>query len=145
MRNGWCGELLGEAAEGGGFVGEFGEDLVEFGDFQDFFDSGGKADDFHAAALFNYAHVIADQFADAGAVEILEAGEIEDQVFVTLGEEAKNGVAEGSGFKRGEAPGNFDERNLFRLTDGDLEAQLGISKGLESSQENQCSRNRWIW
>src|ERR1700686_1371534 len=108
---------LGEALEGGGFVGKFGEDLVELRDLQNFFHLWRKADHFHRAARFHHIQIGANEFADAGAIEIIERGEIQKNIFVALLEQPLDGFSQGLGLKKREAAADLDKRNGVCLPD----------------------------
>jgi len=53
-------------------------------DFENFFDLGRQADYFHLSALFDYGNVNARELADSGAIQILQSGQVQDDVLVTL-------------------------------------------------------------
>ena len=63
-----------KAGARGSLIWEIGENLVKMSDLENLFDFRRKADDPHRASFFHHRHVIAHQFADAGTVEIIEAG-----------------------------------------------------------------------
>src|ERR1700733_671986 len=73
----------GATAEGGQgffFVGEGGDGLDQAREFKDFADVAGGIQELEAAALALESYERADQSADAGAVHLCDAGEIDEDV-----------------------------------------------------------------
>ncbi len=75
---------VGYAATEGGygfcFVGEGGDGLDQARQFEDFFDVAGGIENFQAAALAFETDEGAHERADAGAVDLRDAGEIDDDI-----------------------------------------------------------------
>ena len=94
--------LLGEEVVEGFYGGEFVffdiEDGVELGDLEDVANFLGEAEEFEFATGVADGGEAADQFADAGGVEVIDVGEIEDNFFLARGDELADGVAELTGF-----------------------------------------------
>jgi len=63
---------------------EIPEDLIEVRDFENFLDLGRQADYFHLPTLFDYGNVNASELADSRAIQILQIGQVQDNVLVTL-------------------------------------------------------------
>ena len=117
---------LGKTFESRLFIGKFRENLVELRDLQNFFHFRRQTHHFHGPALFNYSEIVANEFADAGTIEIIEPLQIQDNVVFALAKEALNRVAKGLAFKRSEAAADVHERHLIRLPDLDGEAQIRV-------------------
>jgi hypothetical protein len=94
--------LLGEEVVEGFYGGEFVifdvEDGVELGDVEHVLDFLGEAEELEFTAGVADGGEAADQFADAGGVDVIDMGEVEDDFFLALGDELADGVAELSGF-----------------------------------------------
>ncbi len=89
--------------------------MVQLCDLKNFLDLWRQTDHFHRAAFFYHAEIIADQFADAGTVEIFEAGQVENYILVALLEEAVDGVAKRSRFIGCEPPFDVHHGYFFRV------------------------------
>src|ERR1700722_4734305 len=72
------------------------EDAVKLRDLQDFFDLRRQADHLHIAALLDHAHVAVHEGADAGAVEVHQVADVEDNLFVALAHQVADGLAKDS-------------------------------------------------
>ena len=90
------GEKVVEGLHGGEFVVFDVEDGVELGDVEHVLDFLGEAEELEFAAGVADRGVAADQFADAGGVDVIDMGEVEHDFFLALGDELVNGVAEPS-------------------------------------------------
>jgi hypothetical protein len=94
--------LLGEEVVEGFYGGEFVvfdvEDGVELGDVEDVLNFLGEAEEFEFAAGVADSGEAADQFADAGGVDVIDVGEVENNFFLAGGDEFADGVAKVSGF-----------------------------------------------
>jgi len=92
------GEEVVEGFDGGEFVVFDVEDGVELGDVEDVLNFLGEAEEFEFAAGVADGGKAADQFADAGGVDVIDVSEVEDDFFLTIGDKLADGVAEFSGF-----------------------------------------------
>src|SRR5882757_1588778 len=92
------GEEVVEGFYGGEFVIFDVEDGVELGDVEDVLNFLGKAEEFEFAAGVADGSEAADQFSDAGRVDVIDVGEVEDDFFLAFGGELADGVAELSDF-----------------------------------------------
>src|SRR5437867_151374 len=98
---------------------KFRENLIEVRDFENFFDFGRQADYFHLSALFDYGNVNARELADSRAIQILQIGQIQDDVLVTLLQKSGDEIAKRSGFKRGQPARDVHERDNTGLANPD--------------------------
>ena len=71
------------------------EDGVELGNVEDVVDFLGEVEEFEFAAGVADCGEAADEFAHAGAVEIVDVGEVEDDFLLAMGDEIADSVAEG--------------------------------------------------
>jgi hypothetical protein len=114
------GEEVVEGFYGGEFVVFDVEDGVELGDVEDVLNFLGEAEELEFAASVADGGEAADQFADAGGIDVIDVGEIEDDFFLALGDELADGVAEKSGFvAESDASGNVDDGNVADIASGD--------------------------
>ena len=96
------------------------EDGVELGDVEDVVDFGGEVEEFEFASGVADGGEAADQFADAGAVDVVDAGEVEDDLLFAFGDEGADGVAEIADFlAEDDAAGDIE--------DGDVSDFAGIN------------------
>jgi hypothetical protein len=92
------GEEVVEGADGGEFVVFDVEDGVELGDVQDVVDLLGEIQELEFASGVADGGETADEFSDAGAVDVIDADEVEDNLFLALGDEGADSVAEIANF-----------------------------------------------
>jgi hypothetical protein len=116
--------LLGEKVVEGFYRGEFVvfdvEDGVELGDLQDVVNFLGEAVKLKFAAGVADRGKAADQFADAGGVNVIDLGEVEDNLFLAGGDELTNGVAKLSGFvAEGDATDEVEDGDVADFARGD--------------------------
>jgi hypothetical protein len=116
--------LLGEEVVEGFYRGEFVvfdvEDGVELGDVEDVLNFLGEAEEFEFATGVADGGVAADQFADAGGVDVIDIGKIEDDFLFAFGDELVDGIAELSGFvAEGDASVNVDDGDVADFARGD--------------------------
>jgi len=116
--------LLGEEIVEGFYRGEFVvldvEDGVELGDLQDVVNFLGEAVKLEFAPRVADRGKAADQFADAGRVDVIDLGEVEDDLFLASGDELANGVAKLSGFvAEGDAAGEVEDGHVADFARGD--------------------------
>ena len=88
------GEEVVEGLYGGEFVVLDVEDGVELGDVEDVLDFLGEVEEFEFAAGVADGGEAADEFSDAGAVDVVDADQIEDDFLLALGDEVADSVAE---------------------------------------------------
>jgi hypothetical protein len=112
-------------------VGKFRKNLVEVRDLENFFDVTRKADHFHFAAGFKNGDIEARKFADAGAVEILQGAQIEDEMLAAFAEKARDVFAEDADFEKCEAAAKIDERGWSRMPDCGGKVQVFFSRTVE--------------
>ena len=91
---GLLGEEVVEGTHGGEFVVFDVEDGVELGDVEDVVDFLGEVEEFEFAAGVADGGEAADQFSHAGAVDVIDAGEVENDLLLALGDEGADGIAE---------------------------------------------------
>ncbi len=118
-------KLFGEEVVEGFYGGEFVvfdvEHGVELGDVEDVVNFFGEAEEFEFAARVADGGEAADQFADAGGVDVIDAGEIEDDFFLAVGDELVDGLAEASGFvAEGDAAVEVEDGDVTDFASGDL-------------------------
>jgi hypothetical protein len=92
------GEEVVEGFYGGEFVVFDVEDGVELGDVEDVLNFFGEAEEFEFAAGVADGGEAGDEFADAGGVDVVDVGEVEDDFLFAFGDELADGVAEFSCF-----------------------------------------------
>jgi hypothetical protein len=108
----FCEEVV-EGADGGEFVVFDVEDGVELGDVKDVLHFLGEAEEFELASGFADGGEAADKFSDAGAVDVVDAGEIEDDLLLAFSEEIANGVAEVADFiAKDDAPVDVEDHDV---------------------------------
>jgi len=99
------------AVDGGPFFGLNVEDGVEPRDLEDVVDALGQVQEFQLAAGGADSGESADQFADAGAVDIVHVGEIQQDLLFSRGDQFLDGVAEGrASFTESDSTTEIDDR-----------------------------------
>jgi len=107
------GEEVVEGADGGEFVVFDVEDGVELGDVEDVLDLLGEVEELEFSAGVADGGEAADEFTDAGAVDVVDTLEVEDDFFLALGDEAADGVAEVADFvAEDDASGDVEEGDV---------------------------------
>ena len=114
-------ELFGEEVVEGSYGGEFVvfdiEDGVELGDVEDVVDFLGEVEEFELAAGVADGGEAADEFSDAGAVDVVDALEVEDYFLFVAGDEVADGVAEIADFvAEDDAAGNVEDGHVSDFT-----------------------------
>jgi len=150
-----CHNLLGEevveGADGGELVVFDVEDGVELGDVEDVLDLLGKVEEFEFSAGVADGGEAADKFADAGAVDVVDALEVEDDFFLALGDEVADGVAEVADFvAEHNASGDVENGDVsnFAGFDGQghgwykLTLMAGLVVAAEGQVNGKCARFR---
>ena len=123
--------LLGEEVVEGFYGGEFVvfdvEDGVELGDVEDVLHFFAEAVEFEFAAGVADGGVAADQFADAGGVDVIDVGEVEDDLLFAGGDEFADGVAEQAGFvAEGDAAVEIEDGDVADFAGGDGHRKWGL-------------------
>ena len=92
------GEEVVEGSHGGEFVVFDVEDGVELGDVEDVVNFLGEVEELEFASGVADGSEAADELSDAGAVDIVDAHQVEDNSLFAFRDEGANGVAKGSDF-----------------------------------------------
>jgi len=105
-----------KAADGLGFVIMHFEHGVELGDLEQVVDSFGEAEELELALLAGDRGVAIDEFADAGAIDIADLAQVEEEFLVARGDEVASGIAEKRrAFPEGDAADGIDYGNVTHL------------------------------
>ena len=88
---------LVEAADGGGIVVKHLKDGVELGDLQQVLDALGEVEQFEGAALVSDGGETGDELTDAGAIDVVHFGEVQENLLVAAGGKFADLLAEGGG------------------------------------------------
>lgn len=96
------------------------EDGVELGDVEDVANFLGEVKEFEFATGVAGRGEGADQFSDAGAVEVVDAGEVEDDLLFSVGEQVAHGGAEFADFRA-------ENEAAMNVEDGDVRHFAGIN------------------
>jgi len=117
--------LLGEEVVEGLYSGEFVffdvKDSVELGDLKDVGDFLGKAEEFEFATGVADGGEATDEFSDAGGIDVVDVGEVENDFLFAGCQEFTNRIAELPGFiAEGDASVNVDDGDAadFASRDG---------------------------
>src|SRR5208283_5619689 len=89
-RSSRCISYRGKTFQGGCLVGEFGKYLVKLGHPQNFLDLWRESHYLHGPASLHNGHVIPDQFANAGTVQVFQSCEIQNDIGLALLEQSLN-------------------------------------------------------
>src|SRR5208283_1208875 len=109
---------LVEGADGGGLVVPDVEDGVELGDLEQVVDLLGEVEQLELAAGVFDGGECADQLSDAGAIDVADLGEVEQDVFGALVERVVNAVAQGdAAFAKGDAATEVEDGDSVYLAD----------------------------
>ena len=120
LGEGLFGEEVVEGFYGGEFVVFDVEDGVELGDVEDVLNFFAEAVEFEFATGVADGGVAADQFADAGGVDVIDVGEVEDDFLFVGGDELADGVAEQTGFvAEGDAAVEIEDGDVADFAGGD--------------------------
>jgi hypothetical protein len=118
---GLFGEEVVEGFYGGEFVFFDVEDGVELGDLKDVGNLLGEAEEFEFAAGVAHGGEAADEFSDAGRIDVIDVGEVEDDFFLAGRQEFANRVAELAGLiAEGDASVDVNDSDVadFASSDG---------------------------
>src|SRR5580704_14793823 len=97
--------LFVEAGYGGGFVGVDVEDGEELGDLEEVVNFLGQVEELELAATVANGSKSADQFADAGTIDVVDVAKIENDFDAAGVENVANGLAQqGATFAQGDTP-----------------------------------------
>jgi hypothetical protein len=111
------GSGLGEGLYGGVFVVGDVEDGVETSDLHQVVDFIGEVEKLEFAALFAHGGKGADQVAQAGAVDVIDFAEVEQDFFVTFGQEASDNATKGGAlFPEDDFASDVDDRDVAHLS-----------------------------
>ncbi len=151
VRENLFGEEVVEGFYGGEFVVFDVEDGVELGDMEDVLNFFGEAEEFEFAAGVADGGVAADQFSDAGGVDVVDLSKIEDDFFLARIDELVDGVAEFSGFvAERDASVDVDDGDVADFAGGDGHGGSPdcIANTTESTTETRghgenLGRRRW--
>jgi len=92
------------------------EDGVELGDLEQVMDSFGEAEELELALLAGDRGVAIDEFADAGAIDIADLAQVEEELLIASGDEVANGIAEKRrAFPEGDTADGIDYGNVTHL------------------------------
>ncbi len=94
--------------------------------------------------------VAADQFTNALGVDVIDLGEVEDDFFLALRDQAANCIAELPGFiAQSNASVNVDDRNVANFARGDgHENRFSVSAhchGLPGNGRGRGFASQWSW
>src|ERR1017187_9922709 len=127
MRAGLFGEEAVEGFYGGEFVifdVEDGGELGDVGGVANFFGEGGE---FEFAAGVADGDEAADEFADAGGVDVVDVGEVENNFLFVGGDELADGVAGLAGFvAESDASVEVDDGDVADFASGDGHGNSGF-------------------
>jgi len=116
------GEEVVEGADGGEFVVFDVEDGVELGDVEDVVNFLGEVEEFEFATGVADGGEAADEFSDAGAVDVVDADEVEDDLLFALGDQGADGVAEIADFvAEDDATSNVEDGDVSDFAGFDLQ------------------------
>jgi surface antigen-like variable number repeat protein len=115
----FCEEVV-EGFYGGEFVVFNVEDGVELGDVEDVVDLLGEVEELEFASGVADGGEAADEFSDAGAVDIVDAGKVKNDLLLAFGDQGADGVAKMADFlAEDDAPVDVE--------DGDVSDFAGIN------------------
>ena len=126
------GEEVVEGFHGGEFVVFDVEDGVELGDVEDVLDFLGEVEELEFAAIIADGGETADEFSDAGAVEVVDVGEVEDDFLFTLGHETVDSGAESAYF-------GTEDNATVDVEDGDV----GNFAGVDCQRHGRLAVREW--
>src|SRR6266496_1593509 len=92
------GEEVVEGSDGGKFVILDVEDGVELGDVEDVLDFLGEVEELEFASGVAHGGEAADEFSYAGAVDVVDAAEVEDDLLLAISNKVADSVAEVADF-----------------------------------------------
>ena len=120
LHRGLLGEEVVERFYGGEFVFFDVKDGVELGDLKDVGNFFGEAEEFEFAASVADGGEAADEFSDAGGIDVIDVGEVEDDFFLADCQKFTNRVAELSRFiAKGDASVDVDDGDAADFTSSD--------------------------
>src|SRR5262249_41072535 len=99
------------------------EDGVELGDLEQVVDLASKVQELQFAALVFGCGECADQLTDAGAIDVGDIAEVEQDVFLAFGQEVAHGIAElDAAFAQGDTAAHVQNGDAVDLTSRDFYA-----------------------
>src|SRR5580698_10673369 len=122
-----------EAAHGAAFVGLHVEDGEEARDLQNVVNALGEMQQLEFAAGATHGGEPANQFADAGAIDVVDVGEIEDDFFLAAIGHLADGFAQGgAAFAERNFAAEVDNRHFADLPAGALESHGNLTDSFYS-------------
>src|SRR6266496_1921287 len=107
---------LFERFDGSGFVVFYVEDGIELGDLEQVIDLLGEIQQLEFAALILGGSEGADQFADAGAIDVINFGQVQHDLLVALAKQVAHRVAkDDAAFAEGDAAAAIHNGNAIHL------------------------------
>ena len=143
-------ELLREEVVEGFYGGEFVvadiEDGVELGDVENVVDFLGEVEELEFAAGVAHGGEAADELPDAGAVDVVDVGEVEDDFLFAFGDEIADGVAEVADFfAEDDASVDVEDGNVSNFAGIDLQGHdQDRWQGLEEGSGGNGSGCGWV-
>src|SRR5579864_3590554 len=121
-------KALLERLDCGGFVVFYVENGIKLSDLQQIVHLFGEIEQLQLAALVLGGSESADQFADAGAVDIIDFGQIQHNLLVALGQQIAHGVAQDdAAFAQRDATAGVYNRDSIHLPSTNLHAHWEAS------------------
>ena len=115
------GEEVVEGFYGVELVVLYVENGVELGDVQDVVNLLGEIEEFELAPGVADGGKAADQFADAGGIDVIDVSEVEDDFLLAIADELADGIAQLSGFvAEGDASIHVDDGNVADFARSDV-------------------------
>jgi len=141
-----------ETGDGGGFIVERGDGLCKAREFENFTDVATRMKELHGAAKILKGDVGADQSAEAGTVQLRDAGEVDEDFFGFLMNEILEAIVQGIVVTAdGNAAIEIQNGDVAGAAGGNFQTH-GISPG-ENGAENAAPQPRgpvgelyaWEW
>lgn len=127
---GLFGEEVVEAFHGVELVVFNVEDGVELGDVQDVVNLLGEVEELEFASRVADGGEAADQLSDTGAVDVVDAGEVEDNLLLSLIDQAADGVAQRVNFvSEHDAAMNVENGDVGDFAGVDGQGHVGLRQG----------------
>src|ERR1035438_1498077 len=125
---------LFEGTDGGSFVVPDIEDGVELGDLEEVVDLLGEVEQLEFAAGVPDRGKSTDQFADAGAIDVVNVSEVQQNFFRSLSEHIVDGVAQrDTAFPQGDASTKVEDGDSVHLAGCDFHAHAYVSFSLKQA------------
>jgi hypothetical protein len=125
------GEEVVEGFYGGKLIVFDVEDGVELGDVKDVVNFLGEVEELEFSAGIADGGKAADQFADAGGIDVIDVGEVEDDFFLAGGDELADGVTKLAGFvAESDASVDVDDSDVANFAGGDGHGSSGLGSSV---------------